>query len=267
MIVPRVTVGFRVSYPEINLRLMQTTPEPKPIFDIAILGSGISCSLSLLHLLEKRLAAGGPVKPVRIAVVEKNNEFWRGYPYGSRSSRNSLTITTLGEFVPEKEKDSFINWLEKTQDQWLEELKIRGGHTAEVWIQNNLPQIRKHDWEDLYIPRFLFGNFVLEKLTAAITASAEKGLATVQTIEAEAISMNKKEESYEILLENKNKSHFAISSQIVLLAIGSPPVKSVYSQLLSQSHPHTYINDTYMPRTGMQSSYDRGTSFIHTGEV
>ena len=101
-------MGSLSAAPKLTIDCMQTPPELNPSFDIAILGSGISCSLSLLHLLEKRLAQDQRVKPIKIAVVEKNNEFWRGYPYGSRSSRNSLTITTLGEFVPEKEKKAFL---------------------------------------------------------------------------------------------------------------------------------------------------------------
>src|SRR5260221_13389136 len=119
---------------------------PKQQYDIAILGGGISSSLTLLHLIRKLLSANRPEKEINIVVVEKQNEFWRGFPYGKRSSINSLTITTLGEFIPENEKELFISWLDATQEEWIGFLKTNGGIASDKWLKNNLPMIQKKQW-------------------------------------------------------------------------------------------------------------------------
>ena len=76
-----------------------------PIYDMIFVGSGISCTTVMLHLLDKLEIDNLPDDgPFNIAVVEKNAEFWTGIPYGNRSSMNSLTITNFGEFVPNVEK-------------------------------------------------------------------------------------------------------------------------------------------------------------------
>src|ERR1700722_11970050 len=96
-------------------------------YDIVIVGSGISCTSFLLQFLKKLENEAFPKKPVSIAVIEKDKELWKGVPYGNRSSANSLTITTLGEFVPPSEKEGFLNWLEETLDDWLAYLTEHGG--------------------------------------------------------------------------------------------------------------------------------------------
>jgi len=227
---------------------------PKQQFDIAILGGGISSSLTLLHLIRNLLSLNRPQKEISIVVVEKQNEFWKGFPYGKRSSINSLTITTLGEFVPEKEKKSFIGWLDSTQDKWIGLLKTHGGDASVKWIENNYPMIQKKQWDEIYIPRFLFGDYVDEKLQEAIQNVRAKGLANIHLIEAEATNLLKKDNAqYEAELKEKNGETISVVAGKIILAIGSPPVKSIQSPLSGNSG-YLYIEDAYLP--GIENNID-----------
>ncbi|MBS1600109.1 MAG: FAD/NAD(P)-binding protein [Bacteroidetes bacterium] len=220
---------------------------PEQKYDIAILGGGISSSLTLLHLLRNMLSSNEGRKETRIAVVEKQSEFWKGFPYGKRSSINSLTITTLGEFVPEKEKELFIDWLRSTQDKWIGLLKTNGGLAAKEWIDNNLPMIKKNEWEEIYIPRFLFGDYVDEKLVAMIQKAQQKNIANIQLIEAEAINILRKDgNSYEAQLKDNNGRMSSLIAEKIILAIGSPPVKSVQPKTAEKTG-YAYIDDIYLP--------------------
>ena len=81
-------------------------------FDIVLLGSGISSTQTLLQLLLKLEKQPARKEKIKIAVIEKNGEFFTGIPYGKRSSVNSLTITTFGEFIHPNEKESFFSLVE-----------------------------------------------------------------------------------------------------------------------------------------------------------
>jgi uncharacterized NAD(P)/FAD-binding protein YdhS len=228
---------------------------PEQNYDIAILGGGISCSLTLLHIIRNLLSAGKSQKEITILAVEKQNEFWKGFPYGNRSSINSLTITTLGEFVPEKEKELFISWLESTLDEWISFLEANGGAASRKWIEHNLPLIQKKQWDEIYIPRFLFGNYVDEKLMEAIQFAKTKELARIHLIEAEATSISKKGNAgYTVKLKDKKANSISFVAGKIILAIGSPPVKSIRSATTDDSGP-LYIDDLYLP--GMEPNIER----------
>ncbi|HTQ28185.1 MAG TPA: FAD/NAD(P)-binding protein [Puia sp.] len=224
-------------------------PAPEaPYYDIVFLGSGISCSLTLLPLLHNLTKKNIPPAPVRIAVVEKKDEFWKGFPYGDRSSVNGLTITTLGEFVPEPEKESFLQWLRDNLASWTKQLREKGGQAGQQWLENNLPFIEKNQWDDIYLPRHLFGAYVQEKVLAAIGDAAKKGIAEVTLLQAEATDINRKADGdYGVLLEMPSGETQAIDARTVILTIGSPPVRSIQIPGDAEKAAYLYINDPYLP--------------------
>ncbi|MDT5174077.1 MAG: mycobactin peptide synthetase MbtE, partial [Mycobacterium sp.] len=63
----------------------QFTTTAPPAFDIAFIGSGIACSMTLLELAQTLLSPGPTPPKLRIAVVERDEQFWCGIPYGQRS--------------------------------------------------------------------------------------------------------------------------------------------------------------------------------------
>jgi uncharacterized NAD(P)/FAD-binding protein YdhS len=239
-----------------------TTKDPSTKYDIAIIGSGISCTSSLRQLLDRLQKKEKPAVPLRIAIIEKEREFWTGLPYGCRSSVNSLTITTLGEFIHPGDKKEFISWLEAGRQEWMEYIRKTGAGPASAWIGNNEGPISEHQWDDLYIPRFLYGNYLREKILAAVEETDQKGIAKVELITAEAIDLTEggglAKDSYIVTLEYKDGRTGSISSDKILLAIGSPPMKAIPAP--AQGTPpgqgttpsYLSINDPYAP--GLEES-------------
>jgi uncharacterized NAD(P)/FAD-binding protein YdhS len=219
-------------------------------YNTVLLGSGISSTQTLLQLLTKLELHPTPKGKIKIAVIEKNGEFFTGIPYGKRSSVNSLTITTFGEFIHPNEKEPFLTWMETCKEDWMKKVIAHGGETATQWIQNNKVHIDEKKWDDIYIPRFLYGLFLNEKINAAIEIARQKETASVDLIHAEAINVSQLNNgSYEIITEDKNKKTTSLTSEKIVIAIGSGTIKPVPApENHSTENPgYFYINDTYHP--------------------
>lgn len=223
-----------------------------PVFDIAFIGSGIACSMTLLELAEKLTCTeSGRFRPARprIAVVEKDEQFWCGIPYGPRTSVRSLAIQKLDEFVKEPEKSAYLNWLERNKSRWLTSFRERGGDAAKRWIRDNREAVAANRWGELYLPRYVFGLFLAEQVDAVITELSERGLADVAAIHAEAVSARSAYGRTVIGLRPAGDGPAEIEAARVVVAIGSPPTKTILSaESNRQDGPaFAYLNDLYLP--------------------
>ena len=81
------------------------------IADITFVGTGAAASVTLAELFERLLKRGPAAHKLSIAIIERRQELWKGVPYGSRSSVNALTITSIHDFLHENEKTPFYTWL------------------------------------------------------------------------------------------------------------------------------------------------------------
>jgi len=189
-------------------------------------GSGISCTAVMLNLLDKLEVDNLPGGDLfNIAIIEKDAEFWKGIPYGSRSSVNSLTITNFGEFVPNMEKEPFIAWLEKDREQWIDNLKKAGGATATKWFEYNLAQIQSGQWDEIYIPRSLFGEYLNEKIEAKIVNALRNKTARVTYIQGLVVDVNKDDSAgYQIKVMDNTGRDLWLQTNKLVLSIGSPPL-------------------------------------------
>ena len=87
--------------------------------DIAFIGSGIATTVSMIEVLTGiQDNPSPPATPITIAIIESHQQFWRGIPYGSRSSVNALTITSVHDFINETERPDFFQWLTTTRPEW-----------------------------------------------------------------------------------------------------------------------------------------------------
>lgn len=217
-------------------------------YDIAIIGSGIACSMTILELAKLLIGVPFTGREIHIAVIEKSGEFWSGIPYGQRSSINSLAIQKLGEFIKEPDKTSYIGWLETNKRRWLESFKQNGGQAAATWIRNNQALIEAGKWDEIYLPRFLYGLYISENMASTLNILKQKGLAAVTLVKAEAIDIvPANDASYTITLENDDGTQDSLNVERVVVAVGSPPLKSLQGAAFSKQQPHAYINDIYSP--------------------
>jgi uncharacterized NAD(P)/FAD-binding protein YdhS len=226
-----------------NHRVATITP---PAFDIAFIGSGIACSMTLLELAQTLLSPGSTPPKLRIAVVERDEQFWCGIPYGQRSSARSLAIQKLDDFVVEPERSAYIAWLERNKSRWLASFQEQGGEAAACWIRDNREALDANRWGGLYLPRYVFGVFIAEQLHAAIADLGARDLAEIVTIHAEAISARSAHGRHLVGLRPSGEGPTEIEAGKVVVAIGSPAAKSIVG---CDSDPaFTYINDFYSPR-------------------
>ncbi|HEY0246564.1 MAG TPA: FAD/NAD(P)-binding protein [Mucilaginibacter sp.] len=216
------------------------------IADIAVIGSGAAATTTLIELFNKLIEGQTITEKLRIMVIDKYPEFWKGIPYGMRSSINSLTITNTADFVSvEQERKIFHEWLKANHDEWTRYYQLNGGVAASVWLANNLPLIEKDKWNEVYLPRFVFGWYMQNRLLTLLGQVEEKQLASITLIQAEAIAVKLNTDAvYEVTLEDGDKKTTYIKAQKIVIAIGSAPIKSNDDE---NSGLYAYINDLYAP--------------------
>lgn len=217
----------------------------KQFYDISFIGAGLSCSYTLLHFID--LLEKSPQKnKVQICIIDKTNEFWSGIPYGNRSGFNSLIITSLKEFLPVTEREVFINWLKKNFKEISQKYAATGGALPAKWLKNNEQLIADELWDKLYIPRYIFGQFLNERINALLNAAVKKGLLDYELITAEVKDVHQSDDSYDVFATAPSGTPLFIQSKKIILSIGSPPKKEV-KIIDNTSINYICVQDMYEP--------------------
>ena len=218
------------------------------LYDIAIVGSGIACSMTLCQLAERLKDMPARSKALRIGVIEREGEMWNGIPYGRRSAVGALAFQRLQEFLEEPERSYYIEWLAANAASWLKTLRECGGPGAAKWISDNQPLMERDKWGELYLPRFLFGQYVSCHAARAVEELSKAGLASVTLIHGEATGISRMPgRPHTIAMEDNSGARFPVHAARVVLAIGSPPQRSIHAGAVAVRHSHTHIDNIYSP--------------------
>jgi uncharacterized NAD(P)/FAD-binding protein YdhS len=222
-----------------NLQSDQSFSSANSNYDLAIVGSGISCAYTLIHylsLLQEQQGKQGKItekskqNAIKVAVLDKSGEFWTGIPYGSRSGQQSLIITPLKEFLPQPELDRFTDWLKANYNSVILSLQERSGELNSQWFKSYQEAIEQGNWDDIFVPRYVFGWYLKERVTNALQQATEEGYLQCELISADISNILQQSGVYQI---DTTEGH-SYSATKVVLAIGSPPNKSAFlSQLES----------------------------------
>jgi uncharacterized NAD(P)/FAD-binding protein YdhS len=222
-------------------------------YDIAIVGAGVSAAYTLVHYiscLEQQSAIAAPGQkrcPMKIVVTEKSGDFWTGMPYGSRSGRHALLISPLNEFIPQElERANFVNWLTINRDRVFNPQEYDQGELSRKWLQDNQEAMSQGLWDDLFIPRSVFGRYIQERLAQLLATATAQGLIEFNLIAAEVLDVQNVQGSYQVDLAGNEQTSF-LAKQLVL-AIGSPPnVAFENAQSPDATDGICYINNVYEP--------------------
>ena len=210
--------------------------------DITFIGAGISTAYTLISFIEKLSNLNNNSKIVKINVIDKYPEFFYGIPYGERSGNTVLLINSLRNFLPEKERKIFINWLKKNKDILINEFLALGGKQSNRWYENNQKDINQGQWEELFIPRYFFGKYIVEKVKQSIADAIKEAFIEINFITAEVIDLTKEDGKFNLKLGNNT----TLCSNKVVLSVGSMPTKKVFTEKLNfEDTNFLMINDIY----------------------
>lgn len=232
--------------------------------DLAIVGSGIASTATVINLLRKLIDGTAGREKMSIAIIEQYHEFWFGVPYGSRSSVNALTITSIADFLTaEKERNLFFDWFRPNKESLIQWYLSNGGATAAHWMETNSQLLASENWKNLYLPRFIFGRYLQSIIGSLLKTVEEKKLAEINLINAEAVDLSKLDGGvYQITLEMPDKTIAYLSAPKVVIATGSAPIKNIGDRIIGDDI--TYINNFYDPSA--ESSLKKLTTVIEATE-
>jgi uncharacterized NAD(P)/FAD-binding protein YdhS len=213
-------------------------------FDVVLVGSGLSATYTTIRLLE-RLLADETHHGVRIATVERASDFHTGIPYGERSGTNALLITSLKEFIPSPEREMFTQWLNDNRHWMLDAFRQNAGVLSADWLKANHHAMETGAWEDLYVPRYLFGLFLKERVGTLLAEAEQQSVATHVCVHAEAVDVVPMDGLYEISLSGGVST---LQARSVVLAVGMPVPLSQFSTLPADAAPSAcLVDDPYLP--------------------
>src|SRR5690606_31396313 len=158
--------------------------------DLCFIGSGISSTFTLIHLLEHRYQQQIET-PLHLAMVEKSDKMHTGIPYGKRSGNSVLLITSLKNFLPEPEYSKFIKWLSGNKEALLAQMKTSGGSLTEQWLEKHKDSIASNQWGNLFIPRSFFGIYLKFRLKNLVDSLSLDGKLKIEYLHTEVTNIVK----------------------------------------------------------------------------
>lgn len=159
--------------------------------------------------------------PLRITVVDPNDELGTGTPYATRGGTWPLLLTSARHLLPGDAENAFIRWLRETPPAWLD--VVRAGTPRErAWLAEHEAAVAGGDFADLYLPRHVFGAFLRERLRASVDAARAGGLARVRFVPAAATAITRTGPRG-LAIRTANAAHPLIPTATLVLATGSAP--------------------------------------------
>ncbi|GGD41076.1 FAD/NAD(P)-binding protein [Muriicola marianensis] len=187
-------------------------------YDILYVGAGIATSFSLLKLLEN-LKEHPPQFPISIGVIDKYSEFFKGIPYGKRSGDSVLLINALQAFLPQPQREAYVAWLNAHKEELVSHFLQAGGSRAQKWLTDNQACLEKGQWDELFVPRSFFGQYIEEKVLNAVAEAEKSGRVSIDYHVGEVSDIEKTSGGFDLILDNGSMLH----SRKVVLSIGSLP--------------------------------------------
>lgn len=177
--------------------------------DLVIIGGGVAGTSVMQELLGEDRMRGRS-----IVIIERSEDLYRGLPYGERSGSASLIVTPLRDFLEDDLRAEFRAWLDAHRAQILQ-----GWPDISVsWVREHEQEIRDGSWEELFVPRRLFGDFQAERMRAAIARSC----IPVREIRGEALSVQEAPDRALVRVQTAD-GPLELAARCVVLALGSPP--------------------------------------------
>jgi len=200
------------------------TEDGTPEQDLLFVGAGASTAYSLISLLDalEDDADAGPRPPVRIVVVDRASDAFSGLPYGDRAARACLLITSLREFLPDQERGLFCRWLSGNKHWVFDEFRASAGPLATAWWERHRAAIERDEFDDLFLPRYTFGEYLKDQTHRSIARAEAAGRAQVCVVQDEVQAVRAAGGGGFTV----HGAAGVVQARRVVLAVGSPPARS-----------------------------------------
>lgn len=217
----------------------RAAPDADVRADVAVVGAGVAGTSAVLELLAAhREGREGAARLRRIVVIERSEDLWAGLPYGRRSGSASLIVTPLCDFLPDPLRAAFVAWLQEHAARILAADPALG--ISPSWVADHARAIEEARWEELFVPRRLFGRFLGERVASEMLMTPR---VEVQVIRGEARAL-RHDGGAPVLTVRTAEGPAEVTARVVVLAVGSPPKRTLIHESAGTG-TGTFVDDTH----------------------
>jgi uncharacterized NAD(P)/FAD-binding protein YdhS len=155
-------------------------------YDLAIVGGGLSGALVLSNLIDvlcdelMRPLAGAPF---RVVAIEPNGQLGPGIPYGHATTQPGFLML---ESVARSTPPEFQDWLRKHAGRVLQALRAEADELVAHWLPLNEHRLLAGEFDDLFVPRRVFGQFVSERVAERLGRARRQNVLELTAIRGTA---------------------------------------------------------------------------------
>ncbi len=196
------------------------------MYDLAIVGGGMSAGLTLIYLLEERRkklaqAPSSDRNPgtFQVAWLDSSADFGLGFAYGSAAHPKFL----LNNDVSSMNVGNFHLWLPRNRTRWMAKLQQEVDPAVGNWLHRHGEGLEAAAGDpDLYLPMYLprcvFGMFLADWLADAQDDAKRLGV-TIDRFPEEAIAVNRENGCLHVEMRHGRR----LEAKSLMLALGSLP--------------------------------------------
>lgn len=206
---------------------------------IVFVGAGFSNTSLLVNLVEKiqtnpQSKTAAHLK-LKFLLIDQNGDFGTGTPYG----KNASDVFLLNDNVKTTDVFGFRDWLVNKKHVWLSKVQESTDVRVLRWLKHNQRSIEQNAFDDLFLPRSVFGLFMKAMLQKTVEL-AEQAAISVDFVHDTVIGIeqNDRRDSYHVWVSSKPTP---IQAQIVVLGVGVLP----QNKLTTTVETLRYIQNIY----------------------
>ena len=193
------------------------------MYDLVIVGGGISGGLTLIHLLEElrasRVGSGWNPAAFRVAWLDGTADFGRGPAYGQAAHpkfllNNDVSCMNLGDFH---------TWVHRNHTRWMAKLEQDVDPAVQNWLRRHRDRLnaatgRPDHYLPMFLPRCVFGMFLADWLADSLYTARRLGI-TIDLIPEEATMARRQNGMLHIGIRQSR----SLETGWLILALGSLP--------------------------------------------
>lgn len=235
-----------MGHPHLSIPSHDQAPgQGSPAYDLVFVGTGISNTFTLIELLEGLERRAGFA---RVLLIDKDPDFFKGVPYGTRSGDLGLIISRLADFLPDAHFRRFGEWLADNRELAFERFFALGGDFVDEWRSTYWHDVEAGAIGELYLPRYVFGLYFEAIARAAIARAHERGVARCDTAIGEVVDLDRVDGGFTVITRDDSGREARFNGSRVVLGLGSAPFAGILeSHSLAPAPGCALIDDPFEP--------------------